>query len=194
MTALPFGLPGERSSLHDLHLVAAGLGVELDPVRRRRAADEHELVLLEVEQDAVADDVAAVAARHELLGAVDREIVEAVDREVREELQRVRALRCTGPPCGATGRTARRSCARRPARRASCENSRRHDRDRRRRRSANCAACRPDCGRSSVRPRKFSEPWLLVSSCRESSCWFPRTFKSNTGREKNARRRPSEHR
>jgi hypothetical protein len=33
----------------------------------RRAADEQQLVLVEVEQDAVADDVAFVAGRHHLL-------------------------------------------------------------------------------------------------------------------------------
>jgi hypothetical protein len=66
--------------------------VELNPVRRRRPADEHEVVLLEVEQDAVADHVPAVAARDELLGAVDGEVREAVDREVRAQLHCVGAL------------------------------------------------------------------------------------------------------
>ena len=36
--------------------------VELHPVHGRRATDEQQLVLVEVEQDAVADDVAVVAA------------------------------------------------------------------------------------------------------------------------------------
>src|SRR5690606_22678520 len=50
--------PGRRAVvLLDLDVVAAGLRVELDPVRRRGAADVDELVLLEVEQNAVADDV-----------------------------------------------------------------------------------------------------------------------------------------
>ena len=39
---LPIGRDGERSSYVDLDVVAAGLGVELDPVGRRRATDEHE--------------------------------------------------------------------------------------------------------------------------------------------------------
>ena len=47
--------------------------MELDPVGGRSAADEHELVLLQMEQNAVADHIAVVGARHELLGAVDGE-------------------------------------------------------------------------------------------------------------------------
>src|SRR5215471_18934915 len=86
---LALRIAGRAIVLLDLDLVLAGLGVELDPVRGRRTADEHELVLLEVEQDAVADHVAAVATWHELLRAVHREVVEAVDRELREELKRV---------------------------------------------------------------------------------------------------------
>src|SRR5690606_31377589 len=39
----------------DLDVVAAGLTVETQPVRGRRAADVHELFLVEVEDDAVAD-------------------------------------------------------------------------------------------------------------------------------------------
>src|SRR6185295_13921610 len=89
---LTLRIAGRAIVLLDLDLVLAGLGVELDPVRGGRAADEHELVLLEVEENAVADHVAAVAARHELLGAVDGEIVEAVDREIREELESVLAF------------------------------------------------------------------------------------------------------
>ena len=50
------------------------------------------LVLGEMEQDDVADDVAAVADRHELLGAVDGKIGEAVDRQMRQHLQGVRPL------------------------------------------------------------------------------------------------------
>ncbi len=46
-----------------LDVVAAGLGVEFDPVRGRVAADIHQLVFGEIEQDAVADHVAVVGAR-----------------------------------------------------------------------------------------------------------------------------------
>jgi hypothetical protein len=55
-------------------------------------SDEHEVVLLEVEQDSVADDVAAVAAGNELLRAIDREVREAVDGEVGRELDGIRPL------------------------------------------------------------------------------------------------------
>ena len=72
-------------------VIAAGLGVEFDPVGGRVAADVTELVLGEIEQDAVADHVAIVGAGRELLGLIDREILERVGREVREELQRVLA-------------------------------------------------------------------------------------------------------
>ena len=76
----------------DLDLVAAGLGVELQPVHGRHAPDEQQLVLVEIEQNAVADDVAVVAARHHLLGLVRLEIGEAVDGRVRDQLERIRSL------------------------------------------------------------------------------------------------------
>src|SRR5690606_19933356 len=78
--------------LLDLDVVAAGRGVELDPVRRRRASDIDELVLLEMEEDAVADDVTVVRDGNVLLGLVDAEVCEAVDRRLGEQLQRVRAF------------------------------------------------------------------------------------------------------
>ncbi|MEI9886115.1 MAG: hypothetical protein WDN08_06365 [Rhizomicrobium sp.] len=78
--------------LLDADVVAAGRGVELDPVRGRGAADEHQLVDIEMEQNAVADDEAVIAAGHELLGAVDRKVREAVDREIGEQLERVGAF------------------------------------------------------------------------------------------------------
>src|SRR5215471_9359048 len=43
-----------------------------------------------MEQNSVADYMAAVAARNELLGAVDRKLREAVDRQIREQLQGIR--------------------------------------------------------------------------------------------------------
>src|SRR5690606_17668209 len=76
----------------DLDVVAARLRVEHDPIRRRCTADVDQLVLLEVEENAVADDVAVVRDGDVLLGAIDGEVFEAVDRRVRQELQRVRAF------------------------------------------------------------------------------------------------------
>ena len=65
-------------------VVAAGLDVELHPVQRGRTADEVELVRREVKQDRVADDVAVMVARDELLRRVDAEVVERVDAEIGE--------------------------------------------------------------------------------------------------------------
>ena len=73
-----------------LHVEPAGLGVELHPVHGRRAAHEVELVFAVVEHDHVADDVAVVAARRELLGLVRRVALEGVRRQVRQHLHRVR--------------------------------------------------------------------------------------------------------
>ena len=75
----------------ELDLPAAGLRVELHPVDGRRAADQIELVLRLAKHDHVADDVAVIAARRELLGPVGREVRKAVGRERREHLHRVRA-------------------------------------------------------------------------------------------------------
>jgi hypothetical protein len=75
--------------LVDLDVVPPHLGLELEPVRRGRAADEHELVLGEMEEDAVADDVPRRRRRHVLLRHVDRERGDAVDRRVRDELHGV---------------------------------------------------------------------------------------------------------
>src|SRR5690606_18969629 len=66
--------------VNDFNVVAAGFRVVANPVGGRSAAYEYELVLGQMEQNAVADDVAAVADRNVLLGAVDREVGEAVDR------------------------------------------------------------------------------------------------------------------
>src|SRR5690606_32773642 len=68
--------------LLDLDVVTASRRVELDPVRRRRTADVNELVLLEVEEDAVSDHVPIVRDGNVLLGPVDAEIREAVDRRL----------------------------------------------------------------------------------------------------------------
>ena len=78
--------------LGDRDIVAAGLPMKLDPVRARRPADENEPVPFEMKQDAVADHVAAVAARHILLGPVFGKVREGIDRRVGDELQRIRTL------------------------------------------------------------------------------------------------------
>ena len=77
--------------LLDLDVVPSGRGLELEPVRRRSAADEDEFVRVEVEEDAVPDDVARRRRGHVLLRHVDGEALDAVDRRVRDQLQRVGA-------------------------------------------------------------------------------------------------------
>jgi hypothetical protein len=82
--------PGGRAGVvADLDVVALG-ALELQPVRHRRAADEDVLLLVEVEQDAVADDAALGGDRDELIGYVDREVRHAVDAQVGDQLERVR--------------------------------------------------------------------------------------------------------
>ncbi len=76
----------------DLDVVAAGLGVEADPVQHWNTADQIELVLAQIEQDDVADNIAVIAARHELLGFVDGEILQAVDAQIGQQLQGARAF------------------------------------------------------------------------------------------------------
>jgi hypothetical protein len=82
--------PGRRTViLHDLYVVAAGLGVKHDPVRRRSAAHEDEFIRFQVEKDPVADHLTVVVAWHELLGPVDVKSLEAIDGQVRQQLARV---------------------------------------------------------------------------------------------------------
>jgi hypothetical protein len=76
-------------ALH-LDVELAGLAVELNPIDVGRAADEIELVLAKVKDNAVADHIAVMRARHELLGAVDRKIGEAVDGQIIHEFERIR--------------------------------------------------------------------------------------------------------
>jgi hypothetical protein len=66
--------------------------VEANPVQRRAAADELKPVLAEIEHDDVADDVAIVAHRRELLRLADFKTLEAVVGEIGEELDRVRSF------------------------------------------------------------------------------------------------------
>jgi hypothetical protein len=63
------------------HVVAAGLAVVLHPVVRGGAPDDAHSVLLEVEEDRVADHVAVRVADDELLRLVHREILERVHGE-----------------------------------------------------------------------------------------------------------------
>ena len=94
VTAAPIGRDGERSSRTSSTFQSPVSTMELDPVHGRHTADELVLVLLVVEQDAVADHAASVVRcnGHELLGHVQREILEGVDPEVGDQLERVRTL------------------------------------------------------------------------------------------------------
>jgi hypothetical protein len=83
-------LPVERVVVApDAHVVAARAGMEVQPVDRRRNADGLVFVLLEVEEDVVADDVAVVVDGDELLRHVDRKFRDAVDGELADHFQRV---------------------------------------------------------------------------------------------------------
>jgi hypothetical protein len=86
-----FGVRRRAVVAAHLHVEAAGLGVELHPVDGRRAAHEIELVFAVIEHDHVADHVAVVAARRELLGLVRREALEGVRGQIRQHLGRVGA-------------------------------------------------------------------------------------------------------
>ena len=76
----------------DPHVVRAERAVVLDPVRRRRPADQHEPVLALAKADHVADHVALGADRHEVLGPVRPEALEAVDRQPLQEPLGIRPL------------------------------------------------------------------------------------------------------
>src|SRR4029450_9562189 len=75
-----------------LHYVAVGVRVEADPVERRYASDQIEAVFSHRVRDDVADHMAVVAARHELLGPVEGGVLERVDAQARKQLHRVRPL------------------------------------------------------------------------------------------------------
>ena len=57
-----------------------------------RVADKDKAVLFQVKENAIADDIAVVAARSKLLGAIDGEIGEAVGGQMREQLEGVGTL------------------------------------------------------------------------------------------------------
>ena len=74
------------------HAVPADLGIEQHPIERRCPTDQIELVLRQVEQNDIADDVAIMAAGHELLGFVGNEALEAVDAEPVQKSECVRSF------------------------------------------------------------------------------------------------------
>src|SRR5439155_23628698 len=71
----------------DAHVIAAALAIELHPVGGRRVADQQQVLLIEVVQDAVADDIALWRAGEELLGRPGSEGLEAVHAEPLEQPQ-----------------------------------------------------------------------------------------------------------
>src|SRR5690606_373649 len=73
-------------------VVAADRRVEAYPVGRRRAADEHELILTLPEKDHVADHVPGRRDRHEMLRTVQIEVREVVDADVGQQLLGVGTL------------------------------------------------------------------------------------------------------
>jgi hypothetical protein len=72
-------------------VVVAALEVEGDPVDDHRVPDEIEQLLLEVEEDGVADQVAVGVHRDELLRLADAEVRERVHGQVAEQPE------CVGP-------------------------------------------------------------------------------------------------
>ena len=150
--------------VEDLHVVSAGFGMKLDPVGRRRAPHKNQPVLFEVEENAVADHVAAVAAGNELLGSVDRELREAVDRKMGEHLDGIGAFNVDVHHVMRTGRKERTSRAR-PAVRPANLRIREGRPDRYRPRFANCATCRRDSRPYLTCPANFADssaPILLL--------------------------------
>src|SRR5437016_1857205 len=69
-------------------VVPAGFGVILNPVVNGWTADKIESVLLQANQNYIADQVSVVVAHNELLALIDVESFEAVDPEVGKQLER----------------------------------------------------------------------------------------------------------
>src|SRR5262249_59741171 len=65
-------------------LVAAGLDVVLHPIVSGRTPDQIESILAHREQNRIADDVAVVIARYELLRLIRLEVLKAVDAQIGE--------------------------------------------------------------------------------------------------------------
>lgn len=74
----------------DSHVVAAVLGLVLDPVENSHPTDKLEAALAVPVSDAVADQVPLWRAAHELLGPIRREILQAVDPDFLEQAERIR--------------------------------------------------------------------------------------------------------
>ena len=74
------------------NLVVVDRLLELDPVGRRRTANQHEFILALAENDHVADDMAGRCHRHEMLGAVQIEVGKTVDADVLEKSSRIRTF------------------------------------------------------------------------------------------------------
>ena len=69
----------------DDDVVAAGLGVELEPGDARRPADQVEAHRVVAEADHVADHMAAAGDRHDMPGPADRPVGDRVDDRVAQE-------------------------------------------------------------------------------------------------------------
>src|SRR6266853_2499523 len=89
------GLPGwDRGRsvvLSRRHVISAGLGMELNPARRRRAPDVTELVLFQMKENSVANHIAVVGARSELFRLVDGKFCKAIGGQVGEQLEGIGA-------------------------------------------------------------------------------------------------------
>ena len=83
--APPGGIDGGSLVPGDRHVVVAGLRVVLHPVVGRGTTDESDLVVVQEEEDPVADHVSVVVAGDELLGPVGLGVRERVDAEVGEQ-------------------------------------------------------------------------------------------------------------
>src|SRR6202161_138434 len=84
--ALPLVYCGPLVSLRR-GLIPAGFHIELNPIRSGRAADQIEAVLIEIEENRIADHVTVMVTGDELLGLAGLEILEAVDAKIVEEFQ-----------------------------------------------------------------------------------------------------------
>src|SRR5260221_3885017 len=92
------GLPDLRVGNRSLitiyfDVVSPRLRIELHPIGYGGSTHQTHLVVLQAEQDHVANDVAVVVTRDELLRLIASEAVKRVDTEVRDEAHHVRSLK-----------------------------------------------------------------------------------------------------
>jgi hypothetical protein len=73
-------------------LVPASFQIVLHPIVSGRTPDEVESIFIEVKENRVTNDVAAMVARNKLLGLIDFEVFEAIDSEIGEQFEGVRTL------------------------------------------------------------------------------------------------------